>query len=412
MIRAIFDQPTEFEESIFYDVSGWTMPLAYDLDYAAMGRSYNADLLGEPASALPPVPAPDRASYGYVFRWTDYHSPAALYDVLDSDLLVRIATRPVEIETSRGAVAFSQGAVFVPLRRQEMDAEEIHARMVEIAEDTGVRIHAVSSGLTPTTGADLGGSRSFRPVQEPHALLLFDGGISRNDVGEVWHALDQRMGVRVTLRRKSQLGGLDWSRYTHLVLVGGNGALSESQTERVQQWIREEGGTPIAMRQSARWAQRTLLDMELPSDESENGETERLDYSDMSLRDAEHVIGGALFQTDLDTSHPLGWGLSDRELAVHRNTTFTLARPEGDPYVVVAEYEDEPLLAGYASQRRQDEIAGTPAILAQRQGRGAIILFADNPNFRATYLGTERVFLNAIFLSGLINRTSGDYVEE
>ncbi|MEO0883466.1 MAG: M14 family zinc carboxypeptidase, partial [Pseudomonadota bacterium] len=34
MIRGIFERFTEFEENIFYDVSGWTLPLAYDLEYA------------------------------------------------------------------------------------------------------------------------------------------------------------------------------------------------------------------------------------------------------------------------------------------------------------------------------------------------------------------------------------------
>ena len=59
--------------------------------------------------------------------------------------------------------------------------------------------------------------------------------------------------------------------------------------------------------------------------------------------------------------------------------------------------------------RRQDEIGGTPAVIAQRLGRGSVILFADNPTFRATFRGTERMFMNAVFFSGLINRSFGDY---
>ncbi|MEO1407891.1 MAG: M14 family zinc carboxypeptidase, partial [Pseudomonadota bacterium] len=39
MIRGIFERFTEFEENIFYDVSGWTLPLAYDLDYARVGSA-------------------------------------------------------------------------------------------------------------------------------------------------------------------------------------------------------------------------------------------------------------------------------------------------------------------------------------------------------------------------------------
>ncbi|TGY85427.1 peptidase, partial [Marinicauda algicola] len=101
----------------------------------------------------------------------------------------------------------------------------------------------------------------------------------------------------------------------------------------------------IASRQGAYWAQEAFLGLEAADDEDE-GEGEdvadqtryvRYDFAELDVRDAEHVIGGALFETDLDITHPLGFGLLDRSLAVNRNTTATLVRPEGDPYAVVAE---------------------------------------------------------------------------
>ena len=414
MIQAAFDRFTDFPENIFYDVSGWTLPLAYDVEYAALGRRYSADLLGSIDAGAPAVTAPPRANYGYVFRWSDYYAPRALYRLLEEGVRVRVATEPVEIETSGGRLAFDRGAVFVPFVGQDVDLEDIHAMARTIAEEDSVSIHAVRSGSTPTPGADLGGRGSFRAVQEPRVLVLFDDGLARYDAGEAWHALDRRMHMEVTLRRKDDLGGIDWSRYTHIVSVGGNGALPDGVRDRLRQWIREEGGTYVAMRQSALWAEAALLGREAEDAEEDEGEGEtiRLDYADRDVREAEHVIGGAIFATDIDPSHPLAYGMADRFLPVHRNTTLTLQRPEDDPYAVVAEYEDEPLLSGYASEMRLDEIAGTPAIIAQRSGRGAVILFADNPNFRATFLGTERIFLNSIFMSGLIDRAFGEYEEE
>ena len=132
----------------------------------------------------------------------------------------------------------------------------------------------------------------------------------------------------------------------------------------------------------------------------------------MAVREAEHIIGGALFETDLDTSHPLGFGFGDRTLAVQRNITDVLIRPEDDPYAVPLQYTDDPLLSGYASQMRQDEIAGTPAVVAQRLGRGSVIMMADNPVFRATFPGSERLLMNAIFFSPMIDRARGEYEEE
>jgi len=54
-------------------------------------------------------------------------------------------------------------------------------------------------------------------------------------------------------------------------------------------------------------------------------------------------------------------------------------------------------LSGYISSRRLAELKGTSALIARRSGSGSIILFADNPNFRAFWYGTNGLFLNAIF---------------
>ena len=33
LIKAMFDTQTKFEDSLFYDVSAWTFPLAFNLNY-------------------------------------------------------------------------------------------------------------------------------------------------------------------------------------------------------------------------------------------------------------------------------------------------------------------------------------------------------------------------------------------
>ena len=417
MIRSMFDQPTEFEENIFYDVSGWTLPLAYDLDYTALGRDWSTDLLGaETGPETLAQSAPPRSSYGYVLRWSDYYAPRALYRLLDADIRVRVATEPATIATHTGATEFGPGAVFVPLVGQDPDRETIHQLVASIAEDDGVAVHAVTSGSTAAGSPDLGDGNGFRAVRRPEVLVLFDNGLTSYDAGEVWHQLDHRMNIPVTLRRKNDLGGLDWSRYTHMVIVGGgNTSLPSRSAERVEQWIREDGGVLVTMRQASVMAQSTFFDMEAEDDADEDTDSEtpdRRNYADIGVDDAEHVIGGAIFQTDLDPSHPIGFGYGDRLLPVHRNTTLTLQRPEDNPFAVVAEYADDPLMSGYASQMRQDEISGTPAVIAQRLGRGSVVMFADNPMFRATFRGTERAFMNAIFFGALIDRPFGDYNDE
>ena len=429
MIRGIFERFTEFDENVFYDVSGWTLPLAYDLEYASVtARDVRNAISSDLANgAFQSAPVPDRASYGYVFDWSHSFAPRALNRVLSEDLMARASMDEFTVNTTSGVVELGRGAIFVPLARQEATQDEIYAIMQEIAEKDGVPVYAATSGLTPVTGRDLGAAQTFRSLEAPKVVLAFEGGLSRYDVGEVWWTLDYRQRMPVTLAQKDRLGSLDWTEYTHLVLVGGLGSdapvLDETLTDSVLSWV-ESGGTLISTRDAALWTQNAIKaralaqanDGDEPApksdaskDDEQNGDVERLDFADMAVRDAEHIIGGAIFAADLDITHPLGFGFADRDLAVHRNVSFTLERPEDNPYAVPVQYAETPLLTGYASERRVDEIGGTPSIVAQRTGSGAVILMADNPVFRGTYPGSEKLLMNAIFFSGLIDRPRGEY---
>ncbi|MEM9181123.1 MAG: M14 family zinc carboxypeptidase [Pseudomonadota bacterium] len=434
MVRGIFERFTEFEENVFYDVSGWTLPLAYDLKYAPISnRAIRDAVSGELAvGAFQPAPVPDRAPYGYVFDWSHTYAPRALNRILAADLLVRATMEETSVRTTSGTVELGRGAIFVPLARQEGSRDDIHDVMTTIAAEDGVPVFAATSGLTPVSGRDLGAASTFRALKQPRVVLAYDGGLSRYDVGEIWWTLDYRHRMPVTLVEKARLAALDWDAYTHLILAGtlarpGDAekpVLDEALTETVLSWV-EGGGTLVATRDSAKWAQDAIrMRSEAAAENGESGKVEqapevtdeeaeatpdRFDFADMGIRDAEHVIGGAIFAADLDTSHPLGFGFADRNLPVHRNVSFTLERPKDNPYAVPVQYTADPLLTGYASERRLTEIAGTPSIVAQRVASGTVVLMADNPVFRGTYPGSERLLMNAIFFSGLIDRPRGDY---
>lgn len=405
LIKAMFERRTEFPDRVFYDVSGWTLPLAYGLDYAAL-RGRIGVPLDTPAPTRPPrADMPDRAPYAYILRWSDYYAPRAVNRLLSAGVLVRTALNPITVETTTGPTAFERGAIIVSLDRQTVSEEAIYSLMTEIAEEDGLTVHMATSGRTPTPGSDLGGRNSVRDLHAPHPLIVVGDGFSAYDAGEIWHLLDKRMEIGATLVRQSRLKSVDWNRYSHLILPGGRAAKLPKDIEKsVTRWIRG-GGTLIAQRQSAVWAAKTLFAPEKKADK-DGKKTEapvRLTYADKGQNDAEHIIGGAVFESRLDMSHPLGFGIVRPLLASNKNTVQPLPVPK-DPYGQVAVYSDAPLLSGYASDRRVGEIKGTPMLTAERVGDGAVILFADNPNFRATYLGTEKLFLNAIFFSTAFDR--------
>ena len=130
----------------------------------------------------------------------------------------------------------------------------------------------------------------------------------------------------------------------------------------------------------------------------EAADAERHDYADKQDIEAAALVRGAIVSGDLDITHPLGFGYADRSIALHKNLSDILERPL-DPFATVISYQTPLVLSGFASAENQSDIEGTAALIAERKGSGSVILFADDPNFRATWFGTNKLFMNALFYS-------------
>jgi len=413
MAKAMFNRITEFPDKVFYDVSGWTLPLAYGLDYGAVTSKVSNKLGASATSSGFVAQEPDIASYAYVFRWSDYYAPRALNALLDAGILARVSKEPIRVMTTRGEVKFDRGAIIVSKHHQTVSNGHIDRMMKMLAAENQLTIHAATSGRTLDAGADLGGRNTVSDLRAPKPLLVTGPGVSPYDAGEVWHLLDHRMKMPLTLVRRDRLSRVKLERYTHIILVGGGGTMIPSSMQgKVKDWVKA-GGTLVAHRHGAKWVNEKLFAKKKDKKKDKKDTPPvRLTYKDKGQQDAEHVIGGAVFESDLDITHPLAFGIVRNKVATNRNTSFKLAVPK-DPYGQVAVYTDKPLLSGYASDKRLGELKGTPMMTAERMGRGSVILFADNPNFRATYVGAEKLFLNALFFSQAFNRArTGDEADE
>jgi Zinc carboxypeptidase len=432
LIRSMFETMTEFEDNAFYDVSTWTVPLAYGVDYAEIsGRRLNANLLGvEAALEMPVAPAPDRASYAYAFEWSGYYAPRALHRILDEGLYARVSMDPTVVQTSRGTANLARGSIVVAFDRQENKSETIHRLAQEIAREDGVTVHALTSGRSAvgTQASDVGG-QFFKPLKKPEVLLVAGRSLDWYNAGEIWHLLDYRMNMQVTIRDRERLAGVPLSRYSHIIFVGGDyKTYNPEYAGRLRLWV-EEGGTIIGLRQGADWVRANVLDWIDPLAEdaaslrlalSESGHAplpeedvlpERFAYSEKESRDPLDLIGGAIFSGDLDNTHPLGFGYLRPSVALMKNTTTVLHRPK-NPYASVVTYATPPLLSGYASQKNLAALEGTAALIAERKGAGSVILFADDPNFRATWFGSNKLFMNALFFSTAFDAPRAELIDD
>lgn len=89
-------------------------------------------------------------------------------------------------------------------------------------------------------------------------------------------------------------------------------------------------------------------------------------------------------------------------MPVFRNDNL-LFEPAQNPYATPAVYTASPLLSGYIPNKLISKVAGSAEVIVSGMGRGRAICLADNLNFRAFWYGTNRLFINSIFLGSTIS---------
>ncbi len=119
------------------------------------------------------------------------------------------------------------------------------------------------------------------------------------------------------------------------------------------------------------------------------------------LSRAAFTCPGSTVWLDLDTSHPLAYGMPRRALAVNwESPAFELTGTSfADRIDVVASYPREDILrSGWLVGG--ERLAGKAALLSVGYGKGRLVMIGFRPQLRAQTAGTFKVFFNALYLAG------------
>ena len=258
-------------------------------------------------------------------------------------------------------------------------------------KNTQVVIHPVSTGLTQ--GIDLGSSQ-FRALKAQKVAILVGDGINSYDAGEVWHLFDTRYNMQITKLDTRQFGRADISRYTDIILPASRGrALDKKDAQKLKIWV-QGGGTLIAYKNAGQWLNSNEL-LKLTFESKADSAT-TIPFDQRRNFHGAQVIGGAIFNSKIDRSHPIAFGYKNNYLAMFRNTTLFL-KADKQSYNNPIQYTDSPLLGGYISKKNLKQLKNTVPFKTGSLGRGQVIYFTDNTNFRAFWYGTNKLLMNAIF---------------
>lgn len=403
LIRGIFDTYTTFEDSLFYDISAWSLPLAFNMPYLELKSNVN---LGSKVE-IPEFPKGSLVGsgevYAYAWAWNGYYAPRAVQTLLQRNYKVRVSVEPFTTVVDGKNYTFDYGTILLPVGIQNKDKQEIAQELETLAQRDGLTMYRLNTGLTPE-GIDLGSANAANIVQ-PKVLLLVGTGVAANDAGEVWHLLDQRYNMPPTMAEVASLSRVNVDKYTVIVMVGGAyNTMDKNEEDKLKRWV-QSGGTLITMTDAVRWAiNKGFANARLKRNPADS--TGQKPYALLERYEGARLIAGAIFQAKLDRTHPLAYGYSEELLPVFRDHTMFLEKPK-NAYATPLAYTSKPLLSGYIHPENEKQLKNSAAIIVNNLGAGKVILMADNPNFRAFWHGTNRLFINAVFFSNLINPAAG-----
>ncbi|NQX77330.1 M14 family metallopeptidase [Gilvibacter sp.] len=386
LLNAMFDVRTTFQDSLFYDISAWTFPMAFNLNYSDKASLSAA---GDEVTDLKPKETilTNTGGYAYLMEWHEYYSPKALNMILEEGIRAKVGMKPFTLTGKQ----YDYGTIMIPAQNQKLGPRDLAKFLNDVARESHIEITGVGTGYTQ--GIDLG-SNQFRAIEKQEVALIIGNGMNPYDAGEIWHLFDTRYAMKITKIDTDDFGRADLSRYTDIIVPNTWGsALDKSDAEKLEEWIRD-GGTLIAYKNMGRWLDRNeLMKIEF---KSEQDTATNISFEQRSNYFGAQVIGGAIFNTKLDLSHPIAFGYTKENMPTFRNSTLFM-EADKQSYNNPVQYTENPLLSGYISEENLELLGGTSMVKIQGKGRGQIIYFTDNTNFRAFWYGTNKLLMNAVF---------------
>lgn len=386
LITAMFEKRTSFTDSLFYDISGWTFPLAFNLEYSELKSEENiGELVADLKLESGKVSA--KSSYAYLMEWHEYYSPKALNRILQNGIRAKVGMKQFTLN----GVNYDYGTILIPVQNQQLNENELFAFLQNVAAKSNILITGVTSGLT-SEGIDLG-SGDFRILEKPKVAMLVGNGISPSDAGEIWHLFDQRYEMNLTKLDVDFLQRANISKYTSIIIPSSNLKLDAKTLNKLKAWV-QSGGILIGYKNAVKWLNSNkFIDLNF---ENVKVDAKNISFEQKSDFSGAQVIGGAIFETKLDRTHPINFGYTSTKLPMFRRTKIFI-KPDSSSFNNPILYTQNPLLSGYISKPNLNALKGTVPFQIKRMGAGRVAVFTDNTNFRAFWYGTNKLLMNAIF---------------
>jgi hypothetical protein len=405
----------------FYDVTAWSLPVTFGVEayWTEDAAPVGGALLTRADEAFGGVTGAKPARSAYVFSSERNGAPRLAYQLLTRGYRVAISERPLEA----GGRRFTRGTYVVRVARNDTT---VHARIEQLARESGVEVFGVNSAFSEAEQFGIG-SESMWDLKTPTIALVGSDGISQPGYGATWFVLEQRYGLTFTPVSTRWLGFGELSRFNVIIIPDAssgelNRIVGKEGADRLREWVRA-GGTLVTFAGASSFAARENINLtsaravgaDAKPDSATTSKTDtaaaaaarRREIADslLAVTSPSATSGkpgslpGSHFDIVLDRTHWLTSGYDDPRLTVMiEGSTFLTLSKEG-ANVGVFPKSGRLHRAGFVWPENTERLLRNSAFLIEEPtGGGHVVLFANEPFFRAWWHALDRLVLNAIVL--------------
>lgn len=419
-----------------YDTTAWDLGRALDLEcwwgrFSAPDGSNRGESNDRGGVALA---AP---SIGWAIHGDRDQAVSVAARLMELGVRVKVSDRGfvATMREGRREVKLSRGSLFIA-RHENDGVTDLDGRVRSVRDELEVDLIELRTQRAPDLQQpDLGGGY-FTLLERPRVAILSNSPVQPDAFGHLWRHLDVELGVPHTMLDAQAFGSYDLRRYNVLILPPGDlsGFLGD-HSEALDRWV-AGGGTLIACGSAAasvateelglsavRRHRDVLAEVPIYREQAQLAfGTERWNGSEKDLyedwidaeggqlalaSELENVEGlerqdewarrfapsGVILRGLVDERHWLTFGCR-AELPVFYEGSQVLRTMGAAPIRFSA--RGIVRLSGLLWPEARDRLAWGAWCTVERHGAGQVILFASNPVFRGYWLGTARVFANAV----------------
>ncbi|OOQ60516.1 M14 metallopeptidase family protein [Mucilaginibacter pedocola] len=391
LLDVLMEPKTDIVDSATYDITGWALPYAFGL------KAYGLKETLKPSTTnwnvIKPQPLANTHAYAYVSAWQSVADVKFLAALLKKGIKVRYAEQAFET----GGKKFMAGSLLIA------KASNNRADFDQVVTSTA---NEMEHELTPllTGFVDKGydfGSNMVHALKQPRVMLIAGDGVNSEAMGEVWHLFEQQIGYPISLVRYQDLNRTKISDFD--VAIFADGRYDNFPSEKLQSWVRD-GGRLIAMENAV----SLLADKKdfgikrkegKKDDKPAGAKADARVYANRERDAISSNIPGAVYKLNLDTTHPLAFGMPKTYFTIKNNDELYDYFTDDDSWNV-GTLKADGYTSGFVGVDTKKKLTNGMLIGVQSMGRGTVVYLADDPLFRSFWENGKLLFSNAVFMVG------------